>query len=129
MFVDEVQIRVKAGPGGDGCVSFRREKHVPRGGPDGGDGGRGGSVVLIADPMLTTLVDFRFKRDYKAERGGNGSGNLKMGKNGADIELRVPVGTQVRDARTGDLVADLVHGGQRDVVAGGGQGGRGNTPF
>src|SRR5437016_2542264 len=104
MFVDEVLIHVKAGPGGDGCVSFRREKHVPRGGPDGGDGGRGGSVTLVADPMLTTLIDFRFKRSYKAERGANGSGNNKSGRHGQDIELRVPVGTLVTDPKTGETV-------------------------
>lgn len=129
MFVDEVEIQVRAGGGGDGCVGFRREKHVPRGGPDGGDGGHGGSVVLVADPMLTTLVDFRFKREYKAERGGNGSGNNKSGKNGQDIELRVPVGTQVTDADTGSVVVDVVRPDQREVVAKGGQGGRGNATF
>lgn len=129
MFVDEVLIHVKAGAGGDGAVSFRREKHVPRGGPDGGDGGRGGSVVMVADPMLTTLIDFRFKREYKAERGGNGSGNNKSGRHGQDIELRVPVGTQVTDSNTGDVVADLVRADQRAVVAKGGQGGRGNAVF
>jgi GTPase len=129
MFVDEVVIHVRGGRGGDGCVSFRREKHVPRGGPDGGDGGRGGNVVLVADPMLTTLLDFRYKRDYKAERGGDGSGNNKSGKNAADIELRVPVGTQVTDMRSGELVADLVSPGQREIVARGGKGGRGNAVF
>ena len=101
MFVDEVPIHVKAGSGGDGAVSFRREKHVPRGGPDGGDGGRGGSVILTADPNLTTLIDFRYRHDYKAGRGENGSGKQKYGSHGADIELRVPVGTLVTDATTG----------------------------
>lgn len=129
MFVDEVLIHVEAGRGGDGSASFRREKHVPRGGPDGGDGGRGGDVVMIADPMLTTLIDFRFKREYQAERGGNGAGNQKFGKNGASIELRVPVGTQVTDQLTGEVVADFVRPDQREVVAKGGRGGRGNTHF
>src|SRR5687767_755453 len=90
MFVDEVRIHVSSGAGGDGAVSFRREKHVPRGGPDGGAGGDGGSVVVVADPMLTTLVDFRFKRRFKAGRGVNGGGGNKSGKKGEDIELRVP---------------------------------------
>ncbi|HEU4753576.1 MAG TPA: GTPase ObgE, partial [Armatimonadota bacterium] len=129
MFVDEVEIEVKAGRGGDGCASFRREKHVPRGGPDGGDGGNGGNVVMIADPSLTTLIDFRFKREYKAERGGNGAGNNRSGKHGADVELRVPVGTQVIDAGSGELAADLVRPGQREIVAKGGRGGRGNSHF
>ncbi len=129
MFVDEVQIHVKAGRGGDGAVSFRREKHVPRGGPDGGDGGHGGSILLIGDPNMTTLVDFRFKRSYKAPSGVHGAGNNKSGKSGEDIELRVPVGTQVRDAATGETVADIVRPGQREVVAQGGRGGRGNAAF
>src|SRR5215472_9910 len=107
MFVDEVQIRVKAGGGGDGCVSFRREKHVPRGGPDGGDGGRGGSVVLVADPGLTTLVDFRHHRDFRAGRGGDGSSNQRSGKHGDEVEVPVPVGTVVTDAETGEVVVDL----------------------
>jgi GTP-binding protein len=129
MFIDEVTIHVKAGSGGDGVVSFRREKHVPRGGPDGGDGGRGGSVVMTADPNLTTLIDFRFRREYKAARGENGSGNQKHGGNGADIELRVPVGTLVTDAVTGERVADFVRPAQREVLAKGGMGGRGNARF
>lgn len=129
MFVDEVIIHVEAGRGGDGAATFRREKHVPRGGPDGGDGGRGGDVVMIADPMLTTLIDFRMKREYKADRGGNGSDNKKFGKNGQNIELRVPVGTQVTDLETGVVIADLVHAGQREVIAKGGRGGRGNVHF
>jgi GTP-binding protein len=129
MFVDEVTIHAKAGGGGHGAVSFRREKHVPRGGPDGGDGGRGGDVRVVANPNLATLVDFRFKRDYKAGRGENGSGNNKHGKNGADIILRVPVGTLILDADTGERVADLVRPGQEEVVARGGRGGRGNAQF
>jgi len=129
MFVDEVKIEVKGGRGGDGCSSFRREKHVPRGGPDGGDGGQGGSVVMVADPSLTTLIDFRLRREYKADRGVNGSGNQRFGKHGQDIELRVPVGTLVTDAETGDTVVDIVRAGQREVVARGGRGGRGNMHF
>jgi GTP-binding protein len=129
MFVDEVLIHVKAGNGGDGAVSFRREKHVPRGGPDGGDGGRGGSVVMTADSNLTTLIDFRYKRDYKAGRGENGGGKQKHGANGADIELRVPVGTLLTDPVSGETVADFVRTGQREVVARGGIGGRGNARF
>ena len=129
MFVDEVQIHAVAGRGGDGCVSFRREKHVPRGGPDGGNGGHGGSVIMIADQMLTTLIDFRLRRDYKAERGGNGSGNRKFGKNGGDIVLKVPVGTQVINVETGELVADFVSHGQREVIAKGGRGGHGNAMY
>jgi GTP-binding protein len=129
MFLDEATIHVKAGSGGDGCVSFRREKHVPRGGPDGGDGGHGGAVVMVADGMLTTLVDFRFKREYKAGRGGNGEGNRRYGRDGAAIELPVPVGTQVTDVATGELVADFVRAGQREVVAKAGRGGRGNATF
>jgi GTPase len=129
MFVDEITIHVKAGSGGDGAVSFRREKHVPRGGPDGGDGGRGGSVIMVADPNLTTLIDFRYRRDYKAPRGENGSGNQKHGANGADIEVKVPVGTLVTDTETGAVVADFVRSDQREVVARGGVGGRGNARF
>src|SRR5437899_6274158 len=129
MFIDEGTVYVKAGNGGDGIVSFGREKHVPRGGPDGGDGGRGGSVVMTSDPNLTTLIDFRYKHDYKAGRGENGSGNQKHGSNGADIELKVPVGTLVLDSETGEPVADFVRPGQREVIARGGDGGRGNARF
>jgi GTP-binding protein len=129
MFVDEVEIEVKAGDGGNGLVAFRREKYVPRGGPAGGDGGRGGDVVLLADGQLTTLVDFRYKRSYKAQRGGNGGPNCMTGRNGEDLILRVPVGTQVFDAETGELLADLSVEGQRVVVARGGRGGRGNAHF
>src|SRR5262245_57219458 len=129
MFLDEVTVRVRSGGGGHGAVSFRREKHVPRGGPDGGDGGRGGDVVLVGDPSLTTLVDFRHRRDFKAERGGDGSGNQRGGKSGAEVEIPVPVGTAVTDLEMGEMVADLVHAGQRAVVARGGRGGRGNAHF
>lgn len=129
MFLDEAIVHVRAGRGGDGCVSFRREKHVPRGGPDGGDGGRGGSIILITDPGLNTLVDFRHHRDFRAERGGNGSGNQRSGKHGGEVEVRVPVGTAVTHEESGEQIADLVHAGQRVVVARGGRGGRGNLHF
>lgn len=129
MFVDEVEIEVRAGDGGNGLVAFRREKYVPRGGPAGGDGGRGGDVVLVADGHLTTLVDFRYKRSYKAPRGEDGGPNCMTGKNGADLVLKVPVGTQVFDVETGELLADLDVEGQNVVVARGGRGGRGNAHF
>jgi GTP-binding protein len=106
-FVDEARISVKAGAGGSGCVSFRREKYVPRGGPDGGDGGRGGDVVVEADPNLTTLYDYRYRNRYQAGRGGHGSGNNRTGAEGSDVRLRVPRGTIVRDAVTGETLADL----------------------
>jgi GTP-binding protein len=133
MFVDEVDIRVSAGDGGRGCVSFRREKFVPRGGPDGGDGGRGVSVFLVASPHLNTLVNFRFHPEYTARGGGHGEGSNRHGKDGADVELSVPVGTVV--FRTGgeggahEQVADLTEEGQRVLVARGGDGGRGNQNF
>jgi GTP-binding protein len=129
VFIDEAVIEVEAGRGGDGCVSFRREKHVPRGGPDGGDGGDGGSVMLIADTHLSTLLDFHYKRRYKASSGGHGSGSNRKGRNGKSITLRVPVGTLVYDADTGELLADLSRPGMRFVAARGGKGGRGNAHF
>jgi GTPase len=127
MFNDHARITVAAGRGGDGSLSFRREKHVPKGGPDGGDGGRGGDVVLVADARLRDLSSFRGKTSYRAERGGNGRGTRKQGADGHDIELRVPVGTQVFE--DGGLVVDLAHAGARAVVARGGGAGRGNTRF
>ncbi|HET9581474.1 MAG TPA: GTPase ObgE [Gemmatimonadota bacterium] len=128
-FVDEARISVKAGAGGKGCVSFRREKYVPRGGPDGGDGGRGGDVLVQADPNLTTLYDYRYRNRYEAGRGGHGSGNNRSGAVGADVRLTVPVGTIVRDAVTGETLADLDQPGRSVVVAKGGRGGRGNAAF
>jgi len=128
-FVDEVEINVKAGDGGNGAATFRREKYVPRGGPDGGDGGRGGSVIVRADPNLSTLVDFRYKKDYKAERGGDGGSGNKHGKDAPDLILPVPVGTVVTDLDTGEVVADLVTAGHTAVLARGGRGGRGNASF
>ncbi|GIV08415.1 MAG: GTPase ObgE [Fimbriimonadales bacterium] len=122
-------IEVEAGRGGDGCVSFRREKYVPRGGPDGGDGGDGGSVMLVADPKLSTLLDFHYKRRYQAERGGHGSGSNRRGRNGKSITLRAPLGTLIYDADTGELLADLSRSRQKFVAARGGKGGRGNAHF
>jgi GTP-binding protein len=129
VFVDEVEIHVRAGDGGRGCVSFRREKFVPRGGPNGGDGGRGGSVILEADEGLGTLLDFRYKRHYAARRGGHGEGSDRHGANGGDLILRVPVGTTVRDRDTGLLLGDLTSRGERLDIARGGRGGRGNARF
>lgn len=128
MFSDRARVRVRAGRGGDGGLSFRREKHVPRGGPDGGDGGRGGDVVLLADPDLRDLSGFRSRQEVRAERGENGRGSGKHGADGDSVTLRVPVGTQVIDA-DGLIVADLAHTGARAVVAEGGAGGRGNRRF
>jgi GTPase len=129
MFHDRTRIRVKAGRGGDGGLSFRREKFVPKGGPDGGDGGRGGDVVLVADAGLRDLSAFRAKTVFDAKRGGNGRGTRKHGADGDDIVLTVPVGTQVTDALDGTAVADLREHGIRVVVARGGAGGRGNSNF
>lgn len=129
MFVDTARIFVKAGDGGDGCVSFRREKYVPFGGPDGGDGGKGGDVVLVADPALHSLMDFRYRRHFRAERGQHGQGANRHGAAGADLRLPVPPGTVVRDAETGVVLGDLAHAGQEVVVARGGRGGRGNARF
>jgi GTP-binding protein len=128
VFSDRARIRVQAGKGGDGGLSFRREKFVPKGGPDGGDGGRGGDVVLRADPSLRDLSALQRRRLIKAERGENGRGARKHGADGGDVELRVPVGTQVF-SEDGDLIADLAHAGARVVLARGGHGGRGNARF
>src|ERR671922_1768904 len=128
MFHDRARIHVQAGRGGDGSLHFRREKHVPKGGPDGGDGGPGGDVVLIADPDLRDLSSFRAKRRFKAGNGERGRGALKHGATGESIELRVPVGTQVRDG-DGQLIADLATPGARVIAARGGIGGRGNKRF
>ena len=128
-FIDEALIDVEAGRGGSGVVSFRREKYVPKGGPDGGDGGKGGDVVIEADPNLSTLQDFRYRTRYRAGRGEHGSGNNRTGAEGEDVVLRVPVGTLVREAETTELLADMTQPGQREVVARGGRGGRGNAFF
>lgn len=129
MFVDEARIHVTAGPGGAGCMSFRREAHVPKGGPDGGDGGRGGDVVLEADGAVSTLLDYHYKRHYKAARGIHGKGSRLHGAGGEDLVLKVPLGTVVRDGDTGELIADLTRQGERAIVARGGRGGRGNIHF
>jgi GTP-binding protein len=128
-FVDEATITVHAGNGGNGCVSFRREKYIPKGGPDGGDGGDGGSVWLVADASLNTLVDFRYQRSFKAERGEDGMGRNRTGKSGADLEIPVPVGTVVHDVDGDDLLGDLARAGQRLKVAQGGYHGLGNTRY
>ncbi|OGT07286.1 MAG: GTPase ObgE [Gammaproteobacteria bacterium GWE2_37_16] len=128
-FIDEAKIKVSAGNGGHGCLSFRREKFIPFGGPNGGDGGKGGDVYLIADPNLNTLVDFRFQPLYHAERGEDGSGNLCTGKQGNDLTVKVPVGTMVYDVETEELLGDLVIPGQILCVAKGGRYGLGNTHF
>lgn len=129
MFIDQVKIYVKAGDGGDGAVSFRREKYVPRGGPDGGDGGKGGDVVMEASSELSTLLDLRYQQHYMVKRAEHGSGQNCSGKNSPDLVIPVPVGTLVRDAATGERFADLTQVGQRVIVAKGGKGGRGNTHF
>lgn len=129
MLIDEVRIHVKAGDGGNGCVAFRREKYVPRGGPSGGDGGRGGDVILVASRHRNTLLHFRYNPEHRAERGRHGEGNNRTGRDGASIELKVPVGTVVYDDTTGELLADLINDGQRFVAARGGRGGRGNQHF
>ena len=129
MFVDKAQIFIKSGKGGDGSVSFRREPYVPQGGPDGGNGGRGGSVVFLADRNLRTLMDFRYKKKYVAESGENGRGKQQYGKDAEDLVIKVPVGTVIKDVSTGNIMADLKEDGQRFVAAKGGKGGKGNVWF
>ena len=128
-FIDEAKIQVHAGQGGDGSAAFRREKYVPRGGPSGGDGGRGGSVWAVADRNLNTLIDYRFARIHRAEDGDGGRGSDKDGRGGKDAVLRVPVGTIVRDAQSGEPLADLARDGDRALLARGGRGGLGNLHF
>jgi GTP-binding protein len=129
MIADRARIKVVAGRGGHGCVSFRREKYVPKGGPDGGDGGDGGSVVLKVNPHLRTLLDFQSRTRFEAPRGANGSGNQRTGRSGEDLVVDVPAGTLVTDVESGDVLADLVEPGAHWVVARGGRGGRGNAKF
>ena len=129
MFIDEASIRVKAGDGGNGCLAFRREKYVPRGGPSGGDGGKGGDIVMESSERHNTLVHFRFNPEYKAERGRHGEGANKTGRDGEDVVLKVPVGTIVYDAESGGKVHDFSRADDRIVVARGGRGGRGNAQF
>jgi len=129
MLVDHARIHVIAGNGGRGCVSFRREKYVPKGGPDGGNGGRGGSVLLAVDPHLRTLLDCREAPEFRAPSGRPGSGNNRTGRDGEDLVIRVPAGTVVRDAESGETILDLTGPGERHVVVRGGRGGRGNAEF
>ncbi len=129
MFIDYVEIYVKAGNGGRGAVSFRREKYIPKGGPDGGDGGKGGDVIIESNPNMSTLLDYRYKRKYIAQNGENGMGALKTGKSGDDIILQVPVGTVVKDKETGEVLFDFTQPNQKFIVARGGKGGRGNNHF
>lgn len=129
IFVDRAVIEVAAGTGGSGAEAFRREKGRPRGGPSGGDGGRGGDVVLVTDPQLSTLLDFSYRRHYRAERGQHGGGNNRTGRSGADRVVSVPPGTTVRDAGTSELMGELLAASDRVVVARGGRGGRGNARF
>jgi GTPase len=129
MFIDEARILVKAGNGGNGCLAFRREKYVPKGGPSGGDGGRGGDVILVASEHENTLLKFRFNPEHKGERGRHGEGSNKTGADGASIEVDVPVGTVVYDEATGERLYDFTHDGERFMVARGGRGGRGNQHF
>ncbi len=129
MFIDEAKIRVKAGDGGNGCMAFRREKFVPRGGPSGGDGGRGGDVVMQSTPRHNTMIHFRYNPEHKAQRGEHGMGSNCTGLDGHDIVLQVPVGTALYDAETGELVHDFQHPDERVVIAKGGRGGRGNQHF
>ncbi len=129
MFIDNVKIRIKSGDGGNGCVSFRREKYVPRGGPNGGDGGKGGDVVFRADDSLSTLIDLRYKKHYAAESGRHGMGGDKTGKNGKDILVRVPCGSIIKEVPSGKVLADLTQIGDEYIGARGGKGGRGNTHF
>lgn len=129
MFIDKARIFVKAGNGGNGAVSFRREKYVPAGGPDGGDGGRGANIIMVADTGLRTLMDFKYKRKYSAQHGEDGSKKKRAGKNGEDLILSVPEGTVIRDEKTGLIIADLKKAGDQAVVARGGYGGKGNQHF
>lgn len=128
-FIDQALVSVKAGNGGNGVISFRREKFIPKGGPDGGNGGNGGHVLIRADKQLNTLLDFRYKRHYHAENGEHGRGKDQTGKTGLDTVLKVPCGTLVRDTQTNELIADLVNPGDEVVVAKGGKGGKGNAEF
>ena len=129
MFTDYVKIIAKAGNGGNGAISFRREKYVAAGGPDGGDGGKGGDIYFEVDPDSNTLIDFRYNKKFKAESGKNGEGAHKYGKSGEDLYIKVPIGTIVRDAKTNKVLADLSHEGQKELILSGGRGGKGNSHF
>ena len=129
MFTDYAKIKVKSGNGGNGAVTFRREKYVAAGGPDGGDGGKGGDVYFIVDKDLNTLLDFRFKKNFKAEDGKNGEGSHRYGKSGADLYIKVPRGTVIKDAETEKVLADLSEENQKELLFEGGRGGKGNSHF
>ncbi len=129
MFIDFARIYLKAGQGGSGCMSFRREKFIPKGGPDGGDGGKGGSIYLITDPNLHTLVDFKYQKHYSAKRGQHGLGSGKHGKSAPDMIIKVPPGTVVKDVDSGEVLCDMIDSGQKFEVAKGGRGGKGNARF
>jgi GTP-binding protein len=129
MFLDYAKIYVKAGQGGSGCVSFRREKFIPMGGPDGGDGGRGGSIILKVNPQLRTLIDYKYHSQYNAKRGQHGKGGNKHGRKGEDIVLKVPPGTVIRDEETDQILADLTKAGEEFTIAKGGRGGKGNARY
>ena len=128
-FIDRVEIHVKAGDGGNGCVSFRRERYVPRGGPDGGNGGRGGDVVIVVEPQMRTLLDLRYRREYKGKKGSQGEGSRKTGKSADQVVIKVPPGTIIEDLDSGEVVADLTSEADSILVAAGGQGGKGNFTF
>ena len=129
MFIDKAKVFVKSGNGGDGCIHFRREKYVPLGGPDGGDGGRGGDIIFVVDTGLTTLLDFKYKKKFIAEDGGRGEGSKCYGKDAENMYIRVPMGTVVKDFETGKIIADLSHKDDTYVIAKGGKGGKGNCKF
>ena len=129
MFTDYAKITVKSGNGGNGAITFRREKYVAAGGPDGGDGGKGGDVIFRVDPDSNTLIDFRFKKKFKAENGENGSGSHRYGKSGKNLYIDVPQGTIIKDAETGKVIADLSEKGQEQLILPGGRGGKGNSHF
>ncbi len=129
MFVDKVKIKIKGGDGGDGCVSFYRAKYVPNGGPDGGDGGRGGDIIFVADKSETTLVDFRFKKKFEAKKGDNGTKSNCTGKDAQDVVIKVPVGTIIREEKSNRIMADLAYDGETKVLIKGGKGGKGNQHF
>jgi GTPase len=129
MFIDNAKIFIKGGDGGSGCVAFRREKFVPKGGPSGGDGGRGGDIIIVADKYIHTLLDYKYQKHYAADRGKHGQGANKTGRGGKDTTIRLPVGTVVKDKETDEILIDLLNEGQQKVVALGGKGGRGNARF
>ncbi len=128
-FIDEASISIRSGDGGRGCVSFRRERHVPKGGPDGGDGGRGGNVIFITSSRKRTLLDFKYKKIFDAQKGGHGRGSRKTGKDGLDLIIEIPAGTLIKDLETGELLCDMVDAGQEYIALAGGIGGRGNARF